>query len=201
MRMLDWNFNWLSEKTIIDLLSRQERKNDKFNQHDLKKAAVLLPLFCGNKGWEIFFTRRTDTVQSHKGQVSFPGGVSEHGDADAAATALRETREEIGLFPADVKVLGTMNAMPTPTGYLITPVVGRIFLSSPFNLSPSEVERVFSIPLTWLSDSKHWEERDYTRHDGSVERVVFFHEYDGEVVWGITGRIIIDFLVIMGIIK
>jgi 8-oxo-dGTP pyrophosphatase MutT (NUDIX family) len=199
--MLDLNFGWLSEETITALLSRKERKNEEYIQCNLKKAAVLLPLYCGNKGWEIFFTRRTDAVQYHKGQVSFPGGFSEYGDDDAAATALRETREEIGLFPADVKVLGTMNAMPTPTGYLITPVVGRIFLSSPFNLSPAEVERVFSIPLTWLSDSKHWEERDYIRHDGSVERVVFFHEYDGEVVWGITGRIVIDFLVIMGIIK
>jgi len=199
--MLDWNVGWLSEGTIIARLSHQEQKIPEIYQHNLKKAAVMMPIYCGKNGWEIFFTKRTQTVQYHKGQVSFPGGVSEHGDVDAAATALRETREEIGISPADVSVLGIMNMMPTSTGYLITPIVGRILHAGPFNQSPDEVERIFSIPLAWLADAKHWEERDYTRPDDSVERVVFFQEYDGEVVWGITARVLVNFFGILGLIK
>ncbi len=199
--MFDWNVGCLSEEIITAELSRQKWGNPVINIKTLKKAAVLLPLYWGADGWELFFTKRTETVQYHKGQVSFPGGVSERGDVDAAYTALRETHEEIGISPADVKVLGSMGAMFTSTGYLITPVVGRIHFPGPFNQSPAEVERVFSIPLSWLSDSRHWDERDYTRNDSNVERVVFFHEYDGEVVWGITGRIVVNFLTVLGIIK
>ncbi len=199
--MLDCNVGWLSEETIIARLSHQEQKIPKIYQHNLKKAAVLIPIYCGMNGWEIFFTTRTQTVQYHKGQVCFPGGVSEHGVIDATATALRETQEEIGLSPVDVSVLGCMNTMPTSTGYLITPVVGRIHHAGLFNQSPDEVERVFSIPLNWLIDSNHWEERDYTRDDGSIERVVFFQDYYGEVVWGITARILVNFFVILGIIN
>jgi 8-oxo-dGTP pyrophosphatase MutT (NUDIX family) len=199
--MIDWNVDNLSEEIISAQLSRQKQEYSLFNENSLKKAGVLVPLYWSNRGWELFFTRRTDTVQYHKGQVSFPGGVTEQGDANIIATALRESQEEIGLSAADVRVLGTMSAMPTPTGYLITPVVGKIYPSNPFTRSQCEVERIFSIPLGWLSDSSHWEERDYTRNDGSVERVVFFQNYDGELIWGITGRIVVNFLTLLKCMK
>lgn len=161
----------------------------------LTPASVLIGLFRPEGSeWQVLFTRRTNLVESHKGQVAFPGGAAETTDQNVVETALREANEEIGLPHACVDVLGCMQTMETVTGYNITPVVAN--LCWPFDVHPAEaeVERVFSVPLAWLANPENREERLYTRSNGSREMVVFYHSYDGEIIWGATARIMVNFL-------
>ena len=159
----------------------------------LRTAAVLIPFLRVDGHWEILFTRRTDLVQDHKGQVAFPGGGVETIDRTPAETALRETQEEIGLDPGLVNILGYLEPMLSRGGFRINPVVGSIPWPFPIIASENEVSRVFTIPLTWLADPANYEERRIT--DGEVVRnipVVFYREFDGETLWGISGRITVS---------
>jgi 8-oxo-dGTP pyrophosphatase MutT (NUDIX family) len=161
----------------------------------LRCAAVLIPLAWSNEAWQLVFTRRTETVEHHKGQVSFPGGGCEVGESTPEATALRESKEEIGLVPEDVRLLGRMNEVYTITRYQVTPIVGVIPWPYPFRLEPAEVARVFTIPLLWLADPVNWEEQHVTPPGLSRSiPVVRYHSYDGEILWGASARITQDFL-------
>ena len=163
----------------------------------LRPAAVLVPLLWCQEQWHLLYTRRTETVQSHKGQVSFPGGAVDPEDRSPEETALREAHEEIGLAPGDVRVLGRLPALATNSYYLVTPVVACIRWPYPFNPSPKEVSRVFTMPLAWLGNRSHWEERRRTNRLGYEEDVVYYQCYDGETLWGVTGRITVEFLQIL----
>ena len=132
-----------------------------------RSAAVLVPLLCKNGAWQLLFTRRTEQVPHHKGQVSFPGGAHEPEDGNLVKTALREAAEEIGLQPADVRILGALGDMPSVSNYMITPIVGRITRPFEVKLSKYEVSRVFTIPLEWLADARHREMRPYKAADGT----------------------------------
>jgi len=158
-------------------------------------AAVLMPLAWRDGEWHLLFTRRTNDVEHHKGQVSFPGGGCDAQDATPEQTALREAREEIGLEPEDVRLLGRLNEMVTITRYRVTPVVGVIPWPYDFRLSTVEVERVFSIPLTWLAQPANWEAHHFTP-EGAPRSfpVISYHLYDGEILWGASARIAQDFL-------
>lgn len=161
---------------------------------NLRPAAVLVPLFWEDDHWSLLFTRRTETVQSHKGQVSFPGGAADPGDSSPEATALRETFEEIGLQPHDVSIIGLLGVRPTISSYLVTPVVGCIHGPKVYMLSMHEVSRVFTIPLCWLADPANWEERQRTTPIGYFEKIIYYQPYDGEILWGATARITHDLL-------
>lgn len=162
----------------------------------LKCAAVLIPLLRHDDAWHILFTRRTDRVESHKGQVSFPGGACDEGETTPEQTALRESEEEIGLAPRDVRLLGRLDPMETISSYLVTPVVGIIPWPYVFRPAKDEVARIFTIPLTWLVDqSNRWEFNIFGRNRG----VIFFHPYDGELLWGATARMMVDFLEILNL--
>jgi len=164
-------------------------------------AAVLVPLAWWQDEWHIVLTRRTDTVEHHKGQVSFPGGRCEVNETCPEQTAVREAGEEIGLKPADVRSLGLMNEVITITHYRITPVVGIMPWPYPVRLEPAEVARVFTIPLLWLAKRDNWEERPRAL-DGTALPfpVVIYHKYDGEIVWGISAGVILNFLGVLGLI-
>ena len=116
----------------------------------LKCAAVLVPLAFSGSEWHLLFTRRTDRVQSHKGQVSFPGGACDDGETTPEQTALREAEEEIGMQRGDVQVLGRLSQLITISSFRITPVVGVIPFPYAFKVAGIEVARVFTIPLLWL---------------------------------------------------
>ena len=113
----------------------------------LKCAAVLIPLAFSGGEWHVLYTRRTDRVQSHKGQVSFPGGACDDGETTPEQTALRETEEEIGVRREDVTVLGRLSQLITITSYRVTPVVGVIPFPYAFKVAGIEVARVFTIPF------------------------------------------------------
>jgi 8-oxo-dGTP pyrophosphatase MutT (NUDIX family) len=187
----------LTTEVIREKLENNPLFNRPVQAGTLRKAAVLIPLVCERGALSLLFTRRTDTVHDHKGQVAFPGGTVELQDPSMDDTALRETFEEIGIPPEEVCVLGRMPQYPTITGYMITPVVGLIPWPYDLRFSDQEVSRVFTIPLSWLADPENREEKEMTFPDGRRERVVIFCPYQGEKVWGVTARITLSFLKVL----
>ncbi len=166
-------------------------------RHPLKCAAVLVPLVRLDGGWHLLFTRRTEIVESHKGQVSFPGGACDDGETAPEETALREADEEIGLHPADVRVLGRLNDVVTISSYRVTPVVG-VVTDWPyvFRVSGVEVGRVFTMPLDWLSDRRN--RLEFERPDTGV-KLIAYHPFDGELLWGATAQMVVNFLEVLGV--
>ena len=162
----------------------------------LKCAAVLLPLVWYDEEWHLLFTRRTDTVESHKGQVSFPGGGCDEGETTAEQTALREADEEIGLNPNDVRVLGRLSNLITITYFRVTPVIGVVKWPTVFKVGEHEVARIFTIPLLWLANpSNRWQ----FEMPGRARSLIAYHPYDGELLWGATARMTVDFLNVLGL--
>ena len=123
----------------------------RFNDRELSHASVLVPLVLRDE-LTVLLTERSDHLTHHPGQISFPGGSAEPGDADAAATALREAHEEIGLDAAQVEVLGAMPTYTTGTGFIVTPVVALVQPGAPLRVDPFEVAAVFEVPLAFLMD-------------------------------------------------
>ena len=163
-------------------------------ERTFRAASVLIPLACDENEWNLLFTRRTEHLQNHKGQVSFPGGSADPEDTDHAATALRETYEEVGISVEDIEVLGCLWDMPTITGFLITPVIGRIPWPVDLCLAPEEVSRAFLVPLRWLADPANHAEVELDLPDGRHEKVIYFNPFMGEKIWGATARITLNFL-------
>jgi 8-oxo-dGTP pyrophosphatase MutT (NUDIX family) len=164
---------------------------DPSSDSDFRCAAVLIPLASFENEWHVLYTRRTDRVESHKGQVSFPGGACDDGETTPEQTALREADEEIGIKPNDVRVLGRLSRMITITNYRVSPVVGVIPWPYAFKVANIEVARVFTMPLLWLANRKnYWE---FFRRDDD-RSVILYHPYDGELLWGATARMTVNFL-------
>ena len=157
----------------------------------LKCAAVLLPLTYYKDEWHILYTRRTDRVESHKGQVSFPGGACDEGETTPEETALREADEEIGMKPADVKVLGRLSRLITISSFRVSPIVGVIPWPYAFRVAGVEVARVFTIPLLWLANRNNYWEFSLRESERSL---IAYHPYDGELLWGATARMTVNFL-------
>ena len=155
----------------------------------------MIPLYCENDQWHALFTRRAERVDAHSGQVSFPGGLIETDDSGPEQAALREAQEEIGLHPGDVDILGRLNPTRTITRFLVTPIVGTIPWPYDFSLNRSEVARVFGVPIPWLADPDNLEMRKYKLTSfGPSFDVHFFKPYDNELIWGATGRIVVNLL-------
>ena len=156
----------------------------------LTPAAVLVPIVDRGDRPTVLFTRRTDHLKSHSGQISFPGGRMEERDATPEATALRETCEEIGLTERDVEVLGRLDVRETGTGYRVVPVVGM--LAPPLSLVPdeNEVAEIFEVPLDFLIDPAN--RRFETRVRGNVERQFYAIPYEEYFIWGLTARILVN---------
>lgn len=160
-------------------------------------AAVLIPLLLDGSSWKALFIKRTHQHHDrHSGQIAFPGGRSEPGDPSLLATALREAQEEIGAEPGDVQVLGQSCTITTVTDYDVSPFVGILPWPYPLLLSAVEVEKTVSIPLAWLNDPRNYTTRSWQSRSapGRTFPVIFFNEFEGEVLWGATARIVLDFL-------
>ena len=156
---------------------------------DLTPAAVLLPLLFKDNELHILFTKRTQTVKAHKGQVSFPGGVRDPEDESLLTTALREAQEEIGLVPEDVDILGALDPITTvTTGFLVHTFVGLIPYPYPFKLNGREVAEILVAPFQFLADDTHWSKRYYQAHDQPFQ--AYFVTYADYRIWGATARIL-----------
>lgn len=162
----------------------------------IHRAAVLLPLYRLNDGWHLIFIRRAEHEQDrHSGEVSLPGGRWQPTDPNCTATALREAQEEIGLCPSQVTLLGELRPLRTVSQYLVTPVVSCIPWPQSLRPDPREVSHIFSMPLAWLHHPANHRIRTYPDPDHPQARqVVFFDDFEGERLWGVTARITLDFL-------
>ena len=167
-----------------------------------RPAAVLIPLVMNQQGWEVIFIRRTEVEgDMHSGQVALPGGRRERDDDSLTAAALRETHEELGVQPEDVTVLGQMNEFIAISNYRVTPFVGTLPWPYPIRKDDREVARWFTIPLAWLVDPANHRVEKRTLPNGLGEvPVVFFEDFDGEMLWGLSARIITELLEVLGLI-
>lgn len=157
----------------------------------LRPAGVLVPIMQRPEGLSVLLTQRAAHLKIHAGQASFPGGRMEPHDADVRATALRETHEEIGVGAQFIDVIGYLRAMPTITGFAVTPVVGLVQGDAELDLDHTEVEYTFELPLDFLLDAGNDElaEREW---EGRRFRLREFH-YGGERVWGATAYMLLAF--------
>jgi 8-oxo-dGTP pyrophosphatase MutT (NUDIX family) len=161
-----------------------------------RPAAVLVPLLPRPEGLHVLFTERSKELRSHAGQVSFPGGSFDPGDRDAAAAALREAREEVGLRPEHVEIIGALDDCPTfVTGYVIKPVVGVIdplaFTAAgryPWTPSPAEIAALHELPLAGFCDPRNLR-LEMREHEGSLFQL-YWYTVEGTTVWGATARIL-----------
>jgi 8-oxo-dGTP pyrophosphatase MutT (NUDIX family) len=153
-------------------------------------AAVLVPLMDRPSGLTVLLTERSAALPDHPGQISFPGGRIEPGDVDAAAAALREAEEEVGIPTSSVEVLGYLDAHMTLTGFALTPIVALVRPDFEFRIDSKEVAQLIEIPLAFLTDLRNqaYEDRELS---GRRLRLPVFH-YDGHRVWGATAFMLAD---------
>jgi 8-oxo-dGTP pyrophosphatase MutT (NUDIX family) len=165
-----------------------------------RQAAVLVPLFYHERVWRLLFIRRSQQAgDRHSGEVAFPGGQLKAGETPPAG-ALREALEEIGLPPSEVHLLGSLPQYRTISNFCVKPLVGRIHWPQQLRPEPAEVSRIFSIPLPWLADPAHYQIRErHLPQFGTKLPVVYFDEYQGELLWGITARITLSLIRLLGL--
>lgn len=155
-----------------------------------RAASVLVPIVARPEALTVLFTRRTEQLREHSGQISFPGGRAEAHDAGPEATALRETHEEIGLEPQRVELLGKLSDYHTRTGFRITPVVGLVQPPFELRLDAHEVDVAFEVPLAFLLDPAN-----HQRHAREYQgRTVHFFAipYGEHFIWGATAGMLVN---------
>jgi 8-oxo-dGTP pyrophosphatase MutT (NUDIX family) len=165
-------------------------------QPGLRESAVLAPLFIRDAQPYLVFTKRRAALRNHGGQISFPGGARDPDDSTPLHTALRETREELGIPPETIEVLGMLDEVPTITNFRILPFVGAIPTDFAYLPSPDEIEKVIEVPLVHLfNPSVHRVERRWVMES---EREIYFYDYGPNVIWGVTARILRGLLQLIG---
>jgi 8-oxo-dGTP pyrophosphatase MutT (NUDIX family) len=155
-------------------------------------AAVLIPLLFKEGAWHVLVTQRTQMVEHHRGQISFPGGAFEPGDRDLRATALRETCEEIGIPANAVQVLGALDDLVTITDFVVTPFVGILQPPIHYALNGREVEAILEVPLSFLCDEGNLRQ-EQREHNGQIYDLLFW-DYGPYTIWGATARMLKDLL-------
>ena len=182
---------------MIDEISRRlaDYQPREVEQGRLSRAAVLIPLHNRQGDWHVVLTKRSERVEHHKGEISFPGGSMDSGDPDPEFTALRESDEEIGLRREHVKIIGRVDDIVTVSRFHVSAFVGAIDAEvSPYAWQPqcAEVQEVLEIPLTHLLDVSNRVEVPRQR-DGRLTLVEGFR-FEAHIVWGSTARMLNNFL-------
>jgi 8-oxo-dGTP pyrophosphatase MutT (NUDIX family) len=174
---------WLMKEALQAREPQVIEDKERLSRH----AAVLIPMFKQDDDYRVLFTKRTNTVEAHKGQISFPGGRVDERDGSLLETALREAYEEIGLLSKDVMVLGRTDDMRTvASNYIVHPFVGFIPHPYSFEINTDEVAKLISVPLEIFLDGSSTIPVDY---QGNIYHGLAY-TYEGEVIWGATARII-----------
>jgi len=156
----------------------------------LKPAAVLVPLVDRPDEMTVLLTQRSPDLADHAGQISFPGGRIDPCDADATTCALREAREEIGLEPAGIEIVGRLDTYIVRTGFEITPVVGLIDPPAALRPDPTEVADVFEVPLSFFLDRGNVR-KDRREFKGTM-RHFYVWPYLGYYIWGATAAMLVN---------
>jgi len=177
---------------IKSKLQEHKHKTYKYADVPYKKAAVLIPIFFKNSQAHLLFTKRTEKVEHHKGQISFPGGMHDTTDNHLQETALRETWEEMGIKWEDITVLGRIDNFLTNTNFMVTPFVGYFPYPYNYKVNNDEIAQVIEVPLCELLKPEIFEMNKWER-DGILWDLHFYY-YDNEKIWGVTGFILSNFL-------
>ncbi len=198
----------LLEKKVRALHGRQAKILD---HERFIKTAVLLPLIRTESEIQVLFEKRSQNVRQ-PGEICFPGGRSDPGDRKGRNTAVRECCEELGLQPIDVEVIADLDIMVSPFNILIMPFLAFIKNPGAINPNPDEVEKLFSVPLQFFLDHEPLAQNliitvefpedfpfhlipngdKYPFHPGFLPQ--YFYQWDGEVIWGLTARILHHFI-------
>ncbi len=179
------------QQRLKQALSRRQKAH--IADESRTPSAVLIPIYYKQGEYYILFTKRTEMVKVHKGQISFPGGAYEEKDGTLVNTALRECAEEIGLASEEVELLGELDDFSTiGSGYIMSPFVGAIPWPYPLKVDPTEVEEIIEVPISALLDKDCLRQGTDTI-DGQIVTTYFYH-YRGRVIWGATARILNQFL-------
>lgn len=172
---------------IRTILNHREKR--RIIDLDAIPSAVLVPIFEKNGEDHLLFTKRTDTVAHHKGQISFPGGKRNIEDENLLQTALRESYEEVGVRPEDVYLPGDLDDEKTfISNYIVSPYVGVIPYPYPFKTSPDEVQGLLEVPVSALLDEANLREAIETSGDNQYR--AYYYHYGDDVIWGATARIL-----------
>jgi 8-oxo-dGTP pyrophosphatase MutT (NUDIX family) len=181
-------------KDFIDQIGKMlsSRKRRVIEHPPFSHAAVLVPLFQKDGNCHLLFTKRSQEVKYHKGEISFPGGVVDEEDKELINTALREAFEEIGLKESDVQIIGILDDIVTITEFIVTPIVGLFSYPYPFKVSEVEIAELIEVPLAFLLDEDCFSEREISR--GGEREIVYAYQYGEHIIWGATARILRQFL-------
>lgn len=182
------------EKDFIDQIRNilSSRKRRVIEHPPFSHAAVLVPLFQKDGDCHLLFTKRSEEVKYHKGEISFPGGVVDEEDSELISTALREASEEIGLKESDVQIVGVLDDIVTITEFIVTPIVGLFPYPYPFKVSEVEIAELIEVPLSHLLDENCFGEMEILR--GDRKEIVYAYQYGRHTIWGATARILKQFL-------
>ncbi|WP_255151595.1 NUDIX hydrolase [Halorarius halobius] len=173
----------------LSALTRDARTVD---AEEAEQAGVLVPVIEREGAHYVLFTERADHMPTHAGEMSFPGGGREADDADLTETALREAREEVGIDPESVDLLGRLDDVPGPYGHVVRPVVGRV-PDRDYRPTSAEVAQVVVLPVTALVEPTNYTTEERSHPDRGTARLPFFR-VDGHTVWGLTGFILQELL-------
>lgn len=181
------------KKDLKVVLAHRERERIQDSGNDYTQASVLLPLFIRDDQYWLIFTKRTNTVEYHKGEVSFPGGVVDEYDDGLERTAKRETFEEIGIREDDIEILGQLDDTATMMSrFIIHPFVGEVPFPYEFRISEREVEQLIEIPLSFFLDPSQPKPFSINYNGDIFETPAFI--YKDAVIWGATERILENFI-------
>lgn len=184
----------------------EERPAGRRGDHDLNPdmlptrmlipAAVLVGLVERPDGMAVLLTKRTAHLTDHAGQISFPGGRVDAGDADAVAAALREAEEEVGLPRHQVEMIGRLDTYVTRTGFEVTPCVGLVAPPGLYRPDPFEVAEVFEVPLRFFRErsSRRLESRMYQ----GTQRFFYAYPWGEYYIWGVTAGILNNLIEVLG---
>jgi len=166
---------------------RPQRLDDQYSG----EAAVLMGIVERDEQPLFLLTRRTEEVATHKGQISFPGGIRASRDVSSSDTALRETREELGINPHSIQVVGEFHEYLAVTDHRVRCIVGYVSSEVDYRPQEREVAYVLEVPLEFFIETKPRVEQRFRQ--GRVQNV-YFYDFNGETIWGLTARIIKDFV-------
>lgn len=177
------------------ILSQREKRY--INEPSRMPSAVLIPIYQKQGHYYIVLIRRTETVKTHKGQISFPGGVRDINDRTLLHTAIRESREEIGLHMKDIEIIGELDdEITTTSNYIVTPFVAMIPWPYRFTKNKDEVAEIMEVPITVLLDKGCLKANTETLNGKPIDSYTYY--YQGKVIWGATARILKKLLDIIG---
>ncbi len=181
------------DRRVAAVVSREPVRIDRsVAPPDFRDAGVLIPYWHDGESVQMLFTLRTSHLPSHSGQISFPGGAHEDGDPGLMATALRETEEELGIPEADFDIVGRLDDAWSIHHYVVQCYLGRLPGPPTLRPDPYEVERVIIVDVERLLDPSIYRVRDF-EHGGHRFPLHYF-DYDGDVIWGLTGGILYGLL-------